>query len=143
MGKKPIKTFVWYQLPALLWAVAIFLQSSKPHMYVPDFKFKWSDKFFHMLEFAILTILLFRAFKFSKLKFIQQGKYWLTLLAGSLYGLSDEIHQSFVPGRIADPFDWLADVIGTLLVLYFLRDRKKSAALKNVATSGQEVCREK
>jgi len=36
----------------------------------------------------------------------------LAMLFCSLYGISDEWHQSFVPGRDADPFDWLADSIG-------------------------------
>jgi len=30
----------------------------------------------------------------------------------SLYGLSDEWHQSYVPGRQSDAMDWLADSIG-------------------------------
>ncbi|MBT8489380.1 MAG: VanZ family protein [Gemmatimonadetes bacterium] len=42
------------------------------------------------------------------------GDIWL-LLAGALYGLSDEIHQMYVPGRSPDPADLAADVVGLLL----------------------------
>ena len=28
------------------------------------------------------------------------------------YGVSDEVHQAFVPGRSPDPLDWLADAFG-------------------------------
>ena len=38
------------------------------------------------------------------------------MLAIALYGLMDEVHQAFTPGRIADPLDWLADVVGALAV---------------------------
>jgi VanZ family protein len=33
----------------------------------------------------------------------------------SLYGVSDEVHQAFVPGRNADVFDWVADTTGALV----------------------------
>ncbi|MCL1879367.1 MAG: VanZ family protein [Actinomycetia bacterium] len=33
----------------------------------------------------------------------------------SLYGVSDEIHQLFTPGRSSDPLDWLTDTLGALL----------------------------
>jgi VanZ family protein len=32
------------------------------------------------------------------------------------YGVTDEIHQSFVPGRRADPADVLADALGALII---------------------------
>ena len=35
------------------------------------------------------------------------------ILLGSLYGVSDEIHQLFVPGRSCDPADWFVDTIAT------------------------------
>lgn len=37
------------------------------------------------------------------------------ILIGSLYGVSDEYHQMFVPGRTFDVFDMLADVIGSVV----------------------------
>ena len=36
-------------------------------------------------------------------------------IGASLYGISDEIHQIFVPGRTADPIDWLVDTCGAAL----------------------------
>ncbi len=41
--------------------------------------------------------------------------YIVSVLFCSLYGLSDEWHQSFVPGRDASLGDWLADTIGAVL----------------------------
>lgn len=39
---------------------------------------------------------------------------WL-LLVGILYGMTDEWHQMYVPGRTPDPADWLADAFGVLM----------------------------
>lgn len=33
----------------------------------------------------------------------------------SAYGITDEFHQSFVPGRVPDPVDWLVDTAGALV----------------------------
>ena len=39
----------------------------------------------------------------------------LAVMLASIYGISDEFHQSFVPGRTPDPADWLVDTAGALL----------------------------
>ena len=36
----------------------------------------------------------------------------MTILIGTCYALSDEWHQSFVPGREASPWDALFDAVG-------------------------------
>ncbi|RMF56395.1 MAG: VanZ family protein, partial [Calditrichaeota bacterium] len=43
--------------------------------------------------------------------------YLLVFLLGSLYGVSDEFHQSFVPGRYTELSDFLADSAGVLFGL--------------------------
>lgn len=66
------------------------------------------DKAAHALEYAVLGLLLARAF----------GGGWRRVLAAvavaALYGLTDEWHQSFVPGREATLGDWAADWAGAL-----------------------------
>jgi VanZ family protein len=50
------------------------------------------------------------------------------MLLGSLYGASDEVHQSFVPGRAADPLDWVADSAGAVagvLVFNLIHSRRR------------------
>jgi VanZ family protein len=39
----------------------------------------------------------------------------LFILVGVLYGVTDEFHQAFVPGRSVSVFDWIADVVGVLM----------------------------
>ena len=44
------------------------------------------------------------------------GKLALVAIAlASLYAVTDEFHQSFVPGRVCDPADWLTDTLGAAL----------------------------
>ena len=44
----------------------------------------------------------------------------VALACGSAYGVTDEFHQLFVPGRMCDPADWAVDTAGTLLGAFFL-----------------------
>lgn len=37
----------------------------------------------------------------------------LAIVCGSFYGVTDEFHQLFVPGRMCDPLDWLVDTAGS------------------------------
>lgn len=61
------------------------------------------------------------------------SKMWIPVLITSTYGIIDEIHQSFVPGRSCSIFDWIADTGGAILgALMFIaiprliQNRKKS-----------------
>jgi len=42
---------------------------------------------------------------------------WLAVLTVSAFGVTDEWHQSFVPGRDCDVFDWLSDTLGAALAV--------------------------
>lgn len=125
---KNFKHLFWFQFPAIAWAIAIFVQSSLSSIQTPDLGFDFQDKLAHALEYAILGFLLRRALVFQSNKQIQKYANGITLVAGSLYAISDEIHQSFVPGRHADIGDAIADVVGIMFVvaIYFcLRKIKK------------------
>jgi VanZ family protein len=39
----------------------------------------------------------------------------LSVLASSIYGISDEIHQYFVPSRMADIADVAANTVGSFM----------------------------
>jgi VanZ family protein len=45
----------------------------------------------------------------------RQRQLWWVALAVMLYGVSDEFHQYFVPGRSVEALDVLADALGGLL----------------------------
>jgi glycopeptide antibiotics resistance protein len=109
-----LRKFTWYQLPAILWIMAIFIESSIPDISVPSLGFSAQDKVYHLLLYLPLGFLLIRAFYFAKNHFIQRHAILMAILVGILYGISDEIHQYFVPGRTCDIFDACADVVGIL-----------------------------
>ena len=52
----------------------------------------------------------------------------VAVVCASAYGVTDEIHQLFVPDRMCDPLDWVVDTIGGLtgaLLLRFAALRRK------------------
>ena len=92
----------------------IFIASSIPKLSPPDINVPFLDKWIHFIVYGILGCFLQRSFQFlfpHRLPLV----FLITFLVGSLYGLSDEFHQSFVPGRDASFTDFLADVVGVIL----------------------------
>ena len=73
---------------------------------------------------AILASCFFKEF-FSKPSTV----IIVSLCYSSLYGLSDEWHQSFVPGRVADYKDWLADTLGASIAITLLHITIKKALI--------------
>ncbi len=79
---------------------------------LPQVAANFSDKLEHACEYAVLGLLLARALA---------GAGWVSLplpygiaavFLAALYGVSDELHQLFVPGRDFDVRDMLADAGG-------------------------------
>jgi VanZ family protein len=71
-----------------------------------------SDKSGHFLGYAILSALLLRALAGGRVSGITWRAALLAILLSTVYGVSDEFHQSFVPGRSPDAADVLADALG-------------------------------
>lgn len=103
-----IKTFFLFWLPLLIYCSIIFYLSSKTGIHIGY------DKMAHTIEYAGLGFLIARLLFHSYPDKIK----WMILLApvfGVLYGISDEFHQSFVPGRDCSGWDVLADLLGSSL----------------------------
>jgi VanZ family protein len=112
-GKSGRKKFIYYWLPVLLYCLLIFIQSSYPSPEnIPSLPYL--DKLIHFAVYAILGSLFFRAFRTQRFKENTNMVIMLSILASSLYGFSDEVHQYFVPHRDADIMDFLADVMGSI-----------------------------
>ncbi len=82
----------------------------------------------HFLLYAVLGTLYFRALPAG-------GRRWAIVAAAvalaSLYGISDEIHQSIVPGRMPDPVDWLVDTAGALTAVMLAEGLRRLMANRN------------
>ncbi len=82
---------------------------------VPGTERVW-DKLLHAGGYAGLGVLALRAFHGG----LERPRWLPTLSAAAAvvaWGISDEIHQSFVPGRDASAADVLADAVGFLLAV--------------------------
>lgn len=51
-----------------------------------------------------------------------RGSAWFALFLVSAYGISDEWHQSFTPGRSVEFADWLADTFGAAVAILLYRN---------------------
>ena len=104
MIKKVLK---W--LPAIFVACCNIYLSSQEHIkQMPTF---WNaDKVVHFFCFAGFSFWVAFACNIKSYKMT-----WLPTLIISLWAVTDEIHQSFTPGRDASVFDWIADTTGAFL----------------------------
>jgi VanZ family protein len=110
-----MKNFYVYQFPAILWALIIFILSSFPRILILDLGFDFQDKVNHFGAYLLLGILLSRAFHYQKkVKVLKEKTFWLVIVFGNFYGLSDELHQSFIPGRHTSLGDLVADSLGII-----------------------------
>ncbi len=100
-------------LAAVAWAILIFYLSSQASIDAPML-FPGQDKLFHLVVFGILGFLLMGTLPASPDGYRLRQLWWVAL-AVMLYGVSDEFHQYFVPGRSVDVYDVLADAVGGLL----------------------------
>ena len=101
----------WWLL-LILYCAIIYVLSDQPVLPTPQL-FSGQDKLFHAVAYAGLAWLFWQA---ARGRINAKLLLPTTLLFCGLYGLSDEWHQSFVPGRHADIYDWLADVGGAFLL---------------------------
>lgn len=112
------RKIVKFWLPVIVWAGIIFTFSSLPTVetskfYLWDFLFKKSA---HLVEYAILATLMHRGLLNSGV----EGKkaIWLSVLIPFLYAISDEYHQSFVPGRGPAVRDVIIDTFGAIFATF-------------------------
>lgn len=90
----------------------------------------------HMTEYAVLTVLLFTALSQWHLPLERFRRAAIAWGGATLYAVTDELHQRFVPGRSGVPTDVLIDSIGAIIggliavgVAYLLARRKLRKAV--------------
>lgn len=93
-------------------AAAIFVASSLPASELPQIGFPGVDKLEHGLAYAALGAAVARALGGPP---SWLGRWGLAAALAIGYGVSDEVHQLFVPGRRFDVADLLADAVGATI----------------------------
>ena len=116
-GDDRIQSAILRWLPAVAWMALIFYFSSQSELPGPQSHLLdvLLNKGAHFVVYAILALLLERAV--ASPKHGHRLAFALTLL----YGMSDELHQSFTPGRTPQATDVMIDAAGALFGLYGVR----------------------
>jgi VanZ family protein len=110
LSKADWRSPLWLWGPVVLQMVIIFAASSIPNL--RELPGGISDKSGHSIGYALLGGLFLRAFARGRLRDVTWRRASAAIVVATLYGVSDEFHQVFVPGRSADRYDVLADCIG-------------------------------
>jgi VanZ family protein len=100
----------------------IFIQSSFPSVELPKVELIGFDKILHFGVYGLLVILCYISLTHqSKLALFSKSPYLWAVIITSIYGLTDEIHQYFVPNRSCEFQDWIADFIGALIGILLIK----------------------
>ena len=106
---------IGYWLPTIIWAIVIFSFSSgstpaTSEIYWQDFIVKKSA---HVFVYAVLAVLLYRSLRLTT-QYSRSYLLLFTLTLTVLYAVSDEFHQSLIPGRESRFRDIIIDAAGAL-----------------------------
>ncbi len=128
------KLYNWFL--TFLWMGVIYAFSSQPSDELPylglyDLLVKKGG---HMLGYAILAWLFSRSWE--GFNFSPRSVFLLAFFATVLYAISDEFHQSFVPGRHPSTVDVVIDTIGATIGLW-VRKILPSFAKKTAPSDGR------
>jgi VanZ family protein len=132
------RIFLRYWLPLIAYCLFIIIQSHFPApKAVPSLPF--FDKLLHTAGYALLGLLFCRAYHFRWPQVSSRTLVRASVLSAALFGLSDEIHQYFVPFRSAEALDVLADTVGGFLgalgfLVYSFFVNERSADLRGLTS---------
>jgi VanZ family protein len=90
----------------------IFFLSHQPDIPLPQ-TVSFQDKILHLIAYGVLAATVLWAIHPVRSPAACFGVVVFCLL----YGISDEFHQSFIPGRSPSIYDVYADVLGAVLVV--------------------------
>ncbi|MFO7708559.1 MAG: VanZ family protein [Desulfobacterales bacterium] len=100
--------------PLIAYCTFIVIQSHLPSpVELPEVSHV--DKLLHAGAYGVMAVLFYRTYRAGWPQAGRRALLWASVASAALFGLSDEIHQFFVPERTADPLDFLADAAGAFL----------------------------
>ncbi len=137
------KKFIYYKLPPVLYAVLIIFVSTIPSVKPPTLGVDNADKFYHCLEYFVLSLLIFRAFPDVHSSARRTLLYGLLFGFGLAFGALDETVQFFVPSRDSSVYDWLADAVGYslggFLVILFRSMKKRRISTRQRLAAVEQI----
>ena len=111
-----------FHFALITYLLLIFIASSIPGEEIPKIGFEFSDKLIHAVVYLILFILFFYSLKYqTKSVKLRNNAILFAAIFSALYGVTDEIHQKFVPMRSCELSDWVADITGVVIGMFIVR----------------------
>jgi VanZ family protein len=111
------KNFVYAAL-VFYWLI-LLAATSLPTESLPDVG--GGDKIKHFSAYLVLTVLVTLTLMVQeKSSFLRKYAFWAAILISAVYGIADEIHQMFIPGRSCEFLDWVADLGGAVTGAFFV-----------------------
>jgi VanZ family protein len=105
-----VRRWAWIWLPAIAHMAAIFVASSFSQL--PSLPGGLTNHTGHSVGYAVLGALLLRALAHASWSGVTGYTALLAWLCSVAYGITDELHQAFVPTRQPALDDLAADAIG-------------------------------
>jgi len=117
-------------IPMLVLMIIIFILSNQPgdSIHLPNIVD--IDKVCHFMEYAALGASCLYGLQPAAEKLTPLTICLLTIGICTAYGISDEIHQIFVPGRDSSAADVAADFLGSLLAVSIWWRKFKNTRLR-------------
>lgn len=119
----------FYRILSIVWAIIIFRLTTAPNLSVSQDSLIQQIVMIggHVFFFGIQAIWLYLSLP-SSIDHLPAGKAsrpsimpMVSIATTSLYGLAIELIQRNIPGRSADPVDWLLDTLGAITFIWFMR----------------------
>lgn len=143
----PLKTWLLYWGPPLLWMGLIFYGSSIPGGEADTMTRQASGveepvqvqrikDAVHIVEYGLLTLLLVRSFR-KGMRGVSTGQVLKSFAIATMYGVSDEVHQVFVPLRSAGIEDVVWNVIGAGLAMVVVMGVGRAKRMSKKGTSAR------
>ena len=127
-----LKYYIIYWCPVIFYAIFIFYLSSLPNpisalpggIKLIFISIDLSQITYHIIEYLILAVLLYRALTKT---LVFNKAIFFTMILVIFYGVTDEIHQLFVPSRIFSFLDILSNSFGAIVFqsLVYIKNSRK------------------
>ncbi|MDZ7763896.1 MAG: VanZ family protein [Melioribacteraceae bacterium] len=109
------KVFLVY-VPLVIHWISILILTSLPSKTVPEFQL--NDKAKHFLAYFVLSFFFTLTLRLQEKSLkVRRNFIKISFYILLFYSTIDELHQLFIPGRVAGIWDWLANFIGIILGL--------------------------
>lgn len=110
-----------YWLPAFVWMGLIFYFSSHSRVEVSENFFIQFAVFksLHLIEYGLLYMFFYRALR-NTWRVPEWQRHYTAFVIAAVYGLTDEIHQVFIPSREGKFRDVVIDAVGVSLAMFII-----------------------